>query len=647
MQLHSMALIERPTHFVGSLIEARSVSLARRNWELPALLAILIVAAIVRFWGVGSYGLHKPDEDTTALPAVHILQDGTPRFPSGMFYARAIVQSYLIAGSAKVFGQSEWALRLPSVVAGLVVVLLSYFLGRRFLQPVWNMAFVAVVALLPAMIADSQEVRMYIFMSATLAAFMILVFRWERTGGVAVLGTAVLMMWFGIQFQEIAIFSSLLLLYPGLVHGDGRKVLQGLVALVITLLGYKVISNWTGSFYPEVVKDWLPNTPATLGEAPSTGNVRTFVPVVAAAALVAVALVWFNVRTVSTRATALAAGALLYLGLISQALLLYHIGAILLIAGLVVARRHGGARVSAMMLLVAACALLSAVHFLLLHAAGVNSFRKIIGAMIGQPSIWPYLQVAAYSPVAMLLVVAGIGVGLWQLAGGRKMGDEVLFAILAIVVPLFGIGFFGWYIPPRYGEFALLPMLLCALAFSQQLSRSVSGPLGVGLAALIAIVMVNPVALAHSVNPGASFLDHKQAAEFMRSIKPGPRDIVIAEEALLQTYYLGHVDYWLTGEVNSEGYVLAKQGRLVDEYTDALLLDTAAQFHALIDRTDRGNIYVIGSAEGGPEGRAWLRGPEISQVLQEPEFKTIYVAPDGQTKIWEIPAGTHSAAYGQ
>src|SRR5665213_3507349 len=176
------ALVDGPCAFIGSLVEPRLVYAQRRRWEIPLLVAILLIGAVVRFWGVGSFGLHKPDEDTTALPAVHILQDGTPRFPSGMFYARAIGQSYLIAGSARIFGQNEWALRLPSVLTGIALVLLAYFLGRRFLEPLWNIAFVAVVALLPGMIADSQEVRMYIFLSASLAVYLIWLFRWERTG---------------------------------------------------------------------------------------------------------------------------------------------------------------------------------------------------------------------------------------------------------------------------------------------------------------------------------------------------------------------------------------------------------------------------------------------------------------------------------
>jgi len=46
-----------------------------------------------------------------------------------MFYARAIAQSYMIAASVKAFGQTEWALRLPSVLCGLLVVVLAYWMG--------------------------------------------------------------------------------------------------------------------------------------------------------------------------------------------------------------------------------------------------------------------------------------------------------------------------------------------------------------------------------------------------------------------------------------------------------------------------------------------------------------------------------------
>ena len=635
-------LIDRPGRFIGSLVESRPAYRPKQRWERPALLALLLIAAIVRFWGVGSFSLHKPDEDTTALPAVHILVDGTPRFPSGMFYARAIAQSYLVAGSVKVFGQTEWALRLPSVLCGLLVVLLSYYLGRRFLEPPWNMAFVAVVALLPGMIADSQEVRMYGFLTASLAAYMILLFRWERTGRTTALVAAVFAMLVAIQFQEIAFFSALLVLFPGLASGDAHKLRQGIIAGAVMAVGYLAISTWQGSFYPIEFK--VPADPGTqLGLAPSAGAARFRIFILVPAIAAALGIAWLNVRNMRGRALATLAGALLIIGMLLQALMFYHLAALFMLAGLVIARRGGGGRAPGYVALIVASALLAVTQILMLHNAGAESLRKVLGVMVGQPSIWPYLQVAEYSPIAMLLAVAALLAGFRRIANGGRPSDDVLFAFLGIFAPLFAMGFFGWYIPPRYGEFALLPMLLCALAFAQQfmsspaIANAVRNDASTVLASMLAVAaIVNPRAVVASINAGSSFADHRGAAEFMRSIVVGPRDIVLAEEVLMQTYYLGHVDYWLTGPHNSAGFLIKRHGQLVDEYTATPLIGTGAELRALVDRTDRGTIYVIGSGEGQQDGRLYMRGPEIQALLHSVNFTPVFVARDGRTQVWKV-----------
>ena len=97
-----------------------------------------------------------------------------------MFYAGAIGQSYMIAASVLDFSQTEFALRLPSVPCGIILIRLGYFVCRRFLLSVWNTAFVGAVALLPGFIADSQVARMYAFLCASLAAYIIFIFRWKR-----------------------------------------------------------------------------------------------------------------------------------------------------------------------------------------------------------------------------------------------------------------------------------------------------------------------------------------------------------------------------------------------------------------------------------------------------------------------------------
>ena len=77
------------------------------------------------------------------------------------------------------------------------------------------------------------------------------------------------------------------------------------------------------------------------------------------------------------------------------------------------------------------------------------------------------------------------------------------------------------------------------------------------------VLVVNPVQVAKAVDSGyANHPDHKGAAEFVAHLHPGPHDIIIAEDVLQQTYYLGHVDYWLVNKQVAASYLHRVQGRL-------------------------------------------------------------------------------------
>jgi len=290
--------------------------------------------------GLGGWGL-EGDEDTMALPAAHILRHGTSFLPSGMFYARGIAQLYMMAASMLAFGESEWAMRLPSVICGLFVVALAYGYGRRFLAPLWNLAFVAAVAFLPASIADSQEARMYIFLMACLTGYTILVFEWERSGRLGALVAAVAVLIVGIQFHTLAVFGSFLVFYPGLLHGDRRKLVAGAIAFAVIVLAYALVSRWVGSFIrpirrcsarqsgvgtrlgPEQASPVRAGSRRCRGCRCGGGGTRR--------------------QGVSSRGLALLSGALVLSGLACQLILFYHLAFMLLIAGAIVANRNGKA----------------------------------------------------------------------------------------------------------------------------------------------------------------------------------------------------------------------------------------------------------------------------------------------------------------
>src|SRR5262245_51738015 len=190
------------------------------HWVLLGI--VLGVGTFVRFWRLGEPGLHG-DEETMAMAAMHIVRDGWPILPSGMFYPRGLSELYLMAGSVQLFGESEWSFRLPSALAGVAMIYLCYVAGRRFLRPEWNLALAATVAVLPELIEYSQTARMYIFMLVCIPGALASIFAWERSGRIGWLLGGVLALIFGIELHALAVTCALIFLMPGLLQADRRK----------------------------------------------------------------------------------------------------------------------------------------------------------------------------------------------------------------------------------------------------------------------------------------------------------------------------------------------------------------------------------------------------------------------------------------
>jgi hypothetical protein len=355
----------------------------------------------------------------------------------------------------------------------------------------------------------------------------------------------------------------------------------------------------------------------------------------------------FVKRAIEERAASWAAAALVFAGLAAQLALFYHLGILLLIVGALVAHRHRCSRRALLGVAMVSVGLAIA-HVALLYASGFDWPRKLIGAMVGQPSVWPYLRFATYAPFAAVFFAAGMALALWRVANRQRVPDVWLYGLLAVWLPLFLIGFFAWDVAPRYTEFALIPVLMCALAVIPGALNSSAGPQAIetpkrlpqmAIAFVAAVAIVNPWSVARVVNAGYSIHpDHKGAAAYIRSQQLSPADILIAEDVLQQTYYLGRVDYWLVGKKTAAEYTREVDGRMLDLYTHTPVLDTGEALLALLEKPDRGAIYIIGSGEQQRDGRAHARGPGIQHVLHSAPLSVVYVGRDGLTKVWKSPS---------
>jgi hypothetical protein len=614
------------------------------HWVLLGI--VLCIGTILRFWNLGGPGLHG-DEETMAMAAMHIVHDGLPILPSGMFYPRGLSELYLMAASVQIFGESEWAFRLPSALAGVATIYLCYVAGRRFLRPQWNLALAATVALLPEMIEYSQTARMYVFMLACVAGSLACIFAWERSGRIGWLIGGLLALILGIELHALAVTCALIFLMPGLLQGDQRKFMYGVAAVTVTMIAYLLIDGWVNSNYPvpppeyaaQMAKQVKPSG-APLQHHPFIFDVAIWV----AGAVTAFLAVLLGQR-VRPRLPAFVATALFVGCLLAQLAVYYHIAALLGLAGSIVAFRYRGPqpierRYWRFVLGSAAVAL---VHIGLI-TAWPGSMIKLVGAIVGQPSVWPYVRVMQFTIGAGVLAVLATAWGLWGLAFNKRVTDYWLLAVLGVWIPVFFIGFYVWDLPVRYTAASLIPVLLCAFAFAQRGADALwarlrlgpaAKPLQVAAVLVVIVIAANPATtFAWLTSDGSQYPDHRGAAQFIRTQNIAPEDIVLAEDVLQQTYYLGRVDYWLIGRKHSWRYQQRVDGKIQDFYTATAVIDNGEDFQALLDANPHRRIFVIGSGENSRDARREMRGDGINNLLKSDRFEPLFVGSDNFTTVW-------------
>lgn len=615
--------------------------------HLWILASLVLCGAFVRFWGLGAVGLHG-DEETMAMAAKHILIDGKTTLPSGMFYPRGMTQLYLMAASIAMFGESEWALRLPSALCGILLIPVAYFAARRFLRAEWSLAVAAAVAFLPELIVYSQTARMYIFMVTAIMGAMVCIFRWERTNRLRWLVGAVAALIFGLDMQLLTVAAILVFLLPGIVQGDARKLLQGSVAAVVVAIAFVLMDLWVSSHYatpPSDFADAFGPRPPRQSEA-LRDFATTFDIALTAIGVIAAIFAWRAGRAARGSIGTLVAAAVLVIGVGLQVILYYHLAALFYAAGLVLAARQGELSRTRLVIFIGCVAALAAFHIALLSLQS-PSIVRLVGALVGEPSVWPYVRVAQLSPVAGILVALVIAWGAYRLARRERAADYWVLALLGVWAPVFALGLFAWNVPSRYTAMCLPALLICAFAAVQatvdwlkpQLSAQRVSRATALLAPISALAVINPVATASTVNAGyRTHPDHKGAAEFLRAYGLKDEDIVLAEDVLQQTYYLGGVDYWLIGPQVARRFVMRSDEGVVDFYTGTPVIVTPAMLDELLASNRDKRIFVIGTGEGWVKGVRTVR-EDLHPVIESSRFETLYVGRDGLTRVLRAVPG--------
>lgn len=131
-----------------------------KNPYFIVVFVLTFIGFLFRFYNLG----HNPfwvDEVISVLAAQGLLQHGVPLLPSGQLYPRDILSTYTIATSIYLFGDGEFAARLPSAILGTLTIPLTYFLGKKVAGKDVGLIAAFFIAFSFFEIGWSRQARMY------------------------------------------------------------------------------------------------------------------------------------------------------------------------------------------------------------------------------------------------------------------------------------------------------------------------------------------------------------------------------------------------------------------------------------------------------------------------------------------------------
>ncbi|VVB94823.1 Dolichyl-phosphate-mannose-protein mannosyltransferase [uncultured archaeon] len=104
----------------------------KEGWWYSALVIILLVIGFsIRLYRLGDLSLWW-DETITGEVVTRIRETGLPLEPSGLeYYWRGIAYHYFVVLFTYLFGLTEFAIRFPSLLFGMGIVLLSFLVGKK------------------------------------------------------------------------------------------------------------------------------------------------------------------------------------------------------------------------------------------------------------------------------------------------------------------------------------------------------------------------------------------------------------------------------------------------------------------------------------------------------------------------------------
>jgi len=154
----------------------------KKTFWLPIIL--MLIALVSLTWKLGSHALVDYDEATYAQVVHDTLQSGniwTLQKSGANWFEKPPLYFWTAMISVKALGENEFALRLPSVIFGLLTLLLVYFIAKKLTASYLLAAAVFLILLYSPFYYFAREVRLDsgVIMSIMLAVYLLII-GWEK-----------------------------------------------------------------------------------------------------------------------------------------------------------------------------------------------------------------------------------------------------------------------------------------------------------------------------------------------------------------------------------------------------------------------------------------------------------------------------------
>jgi len=639
---------------------------ANRSAWLTGCIALLIIASLSpRFYALGDTSF-QGDEEYTAFAASAVIEGKAASLPSGVPYRRAVPLTYLSAASAALLGtDKETSFRLPVTLLGVFTPLFIFLLLRPLLGG--SAAFIAALLLAVSEwhILISRDARMYAPFLLFFTCSAICIWRWGETNRRNFLVAGIMLYAVSMTLHLLSLLATMFIFLPFVTNNrplvqPTRAFLLFALLLIPTYLyrEYYVNAGFEifGELAPPLEMPGDPASPATVSAKLPVGySILTLTLAIIGATIgywLASArklnskqldMTWLGIFAYYS--LAILTGAFAFAGLI------YAAG---LIGILFFTIRTGLPPVN----LKAICAplglLLIAMILWILFAIANLGIHDGIKSLASFP--FPYLAYFfVISPGITLLFLLTCCLAILY---DNIMSKPLRLSVFATIVPVLLIGMAREWGGARYlisaYPFLIISATLGLIAILD-LIGSKSGWWGRrGTVVIAAVIALSGIMGGHGLpdairaatlgygHPGywpalgyPSQPDHKSAGQFV-SRRLHATDIVVAEDASMQKWYSGKVDFWLRKYADASQYLYrAEDGSLRDVYVNSRIVTASdiEMFNSTASRDRR--IWIITSGETS-ENRTYFLGDQQLHWLDHIERtqQPLHVGRDGVSKVY-------------